>query len=77
MAKIAVEKPFDDVKLALEEKGHEAEMFEVDEKVEGYDFGVVRALNDSNNEQFNFPVVSVEGLSVDEIVAEVEKRLNR
>lgn len=82
MARIAVEKPFDDVKMALEEKGHEATMFQSAEKedmemVKGYDVGVVRALGDTSSEEFDFPVVSAEGMSVDEIVADVEERLSR
>lgn len=48
MAEIAVERPFDDVKQALEEKGHEVKMFESDENISGYDFWVVRALSDVN-----------------------------
>ncbi len=77
MAKIAVEKPFDDVKQALEEKGHEVKMFESDENISGYDFGVVRALSDVNVDKYDFPVVSIEGNSVQEIVDDVEKRLAR
>lgn len=77
MAKIAVEVPFDDVKQALEEKGHEVKMFESDENLSGYDMGVVRALSDVNIDQFDFPVVSIEGNSVQDIVEDVEKRLHR
>ncbi|WP_025784067.1 YkuS family protein [Sporosarcina sp. D27] len=77
MAKIAVEKPFDDVKQALEGKGHEVKMFESDEKVSGYDFGVIRALSDVNVDQYDFPIVSIEGNSVQDIVDDVEKRLAR
>ncbi|WP_153730912.1 YkuS family protein [Sporosarcina obsidiansis] len=77
MAKIAVEKPFDDVKQALEEKGHDVQMFESDENLKGYDMGVVRALSDVNVDQFDFPIVSIEGNSVQDIVDDVEKRLHR
>lgn len=77
MANIAVEKPFDDVKQALEEKGHVVKMFQSDEEVKGYDMGVVRALSDVNVDQFDFPVVSIEGNSVQDIVDDVEKRLHR
>ncbi|PIC86688.1 hypothetical protein CSV72_07550 [Sporosarcina sp. P20a] len=77
MAKIAVEVPFDDVKQALEEKGHEVKMFESDENLSGYDMGVVRALSDVNIDQFDFPVVSIEGNSVQDIVEDVDKRLHR
>lgn len=77
MAKIAVEKPFDDVKKALEEKGHTVTMCESDEKLSGYDLGVVRALSDVNVDQYDFPVISIEGNSVNDIVADAEKRLAR
>ncbi|GKV54682.1 hypothetical protein NCCP2222_06290 [Sporosarcina sp. NCCP-2222] len=77
MAKVAVENPFTDVKQALEEKGYQVEMFESDENVNGCDIGVVRALGDVNVDQFDFPVVSVEGRSVQDIVDSVEERLNR
>ncbi|MBB4824343.1 hypothetical protein HNO89_001565 [Sporosarcina luteola] len=77
MAKVAVENPFTDVKQALEEKGHQVEMFESDENVSGCDIGVVRALGDVNVDQFDFPVVSVEGRSVQDIVDNVQERLNR
>lgn len=77
MAKIAVENPFDDVKVALEEKGHEVKMFESDENVKGYDMGVVRAISDVNVDQFDFPVVGIHGNSVQDVVNEVEERLDR
>lgn len=77
MAKVAVENPFDDVKVALEEKGHEVKMFESDENLNGYDIGVVRAISDVNVEQFDFPVVSIHGMSVQDVVNEVEQRLQR
>ena len=77
MAKIAVENPFDDVKAALEDKGHEVKMFESDENLNGYDIGVVRAIGDVNVDQFDFPVVSIHGMSVQDVVNEVEQRLQR
>lgn len=77
MAKIAVENPLDDVKVALEEKGHEVKMFESDETVKGYDMGVVRAISDVNIDQFDFPVVSIHGNSVTDVVNEIEERLKR
>ncbi|PID02217.1 hypothetical protein CSV67_09630 [Sporosarcina sp. P2] len=77
MAKIAVEVPFEDVKQALEEKGHEVTMFASDEHLSGFDMGVIRALSDVNIDQFDFPVVSIEGNSVQDIVNDVEKRLHR
>lgn len=77
MAKIAVEEPFEDVKKALEEKGHSVTMFNSDEDVTGYDIGVVRAINEGNNEEFNFPVVSMKGMSIDNAVQAVEQKLNQ
>lgn len=75
MAKIAVEEPFEDVKKALEEKGHTVTMFNTDEDVSGYDLGVVRAINEGNNDEFNFPVVSMKGLSIEDAVVTVENKL--
>ena len=75
MAKIAVEEPFEDVKKALEEKGHTVTMFNTDEDVSGYDLGVVRAINEGNNDEFNFPVVSMKGLSIEDAVETVENKL--
>ncbi|OWA34417.1 hypothetical protein B9G55_19125 [Saccharibacillus sp. O16] len=75
MAKIAVEKPFADVKEALEEQGYEAQLFDSDEQISGFDLGVVRTLNDGNVDQFDFPVVSIEGMSIDDVVARVRQAL--
>ncbi|GIN59061.1 MULTISPECIES: YkuS family protein [Lederbergia] len=79
MAKIAVETPLEDVKQALEEKGHDVFMFTNEEEAKGANLAVVRTLNeiDADAEQFDFPFVSMEGASVDEIVADVEQRLTR
>ena len=77
MAKIAVEEPFSDVKKALEEKGHDVTMFETDENVAGYDIGVVRSINEGHNDEFNFPVVSMKGQSVDDVVNAVETKLKQ
>ncbi len=77
MAKIAVEEPFEDVKTALEEKGHTVTMFNTDQDVTGYDLGVVRAINEGNNDEFNFPVVSMKGMSIDDAVQAVESKLSQ
>ncbi|KRG13783.1 hypothetical protein ACA29_07820 [Lederbergia galactosidilytica] len=76
MAKIAVETPLEDVKQALEEKGHDVFMFTNEEEAKGANLAVVRTLNeiDADAEQFDFPFVSMEGASVDEIVADVEHK---
>ncbi|MEW4369924.1 YkuS family protein [Paenibacillus kandeliae] len=77
MAKIAVEKPFDDVKEALEAKGHQVDLVESDQEVKGYDVGVVRALSDGNNDLYDFPVISIDGQSIDEVVSRVEDHLQK
>lgn len=77
MAKIAVEKPYEDVKKALEEKGHSVTMFTTDENVTGYDVGIVRTINEGHNDEFNFPVVAMSGMSIDNVVDAVEHRLNQ
>ncbi|QBP41244.1 YkuS family protein [Paenisporosarcina antarctica] len=77
MAKIAVEEPYEDVKKALEEKGHNVTMFVTDENVTGYDLGVVRTINEGHNDEFNFPVVAMSGMSIDNVVEAVEHRLNQ
>lgn len=77
MAKIAVEKPYEDVKNALEEKGHTVTMFNSDENVSGYDLGVVRGINEGHNDEFTFPVVAMSGMSIDNVVEAVEYRLSQ
>lgn len=77
MAKIAVEKPFDDVKEALAAKGHQVDLVESDQEVKGYDLGVVRAINDGDNDLYDFPVISIDGQSIDEVVSRVEDHLQK
>ncbi|MCJ7842997.1 YkuS family protein [Lederbergia sp. NSJ-179] len=79
LARIAVETPLEDVKHALEQKGHEVFMFTNEEEAKGSNLAIVRTLNeiDADAKQFEFPFVSMEGMSVEEIVEEVEERLNR
>lgn len=77
MAKIAVEEPYNDVKKALEEKGHSVTMFNSDENISGYDVGIVRTINEGHNDEFNFPVVAMSGMSIDNVVDAVEHRLNQ
>lgn len=76
MAKIAVEQPYNDVKKALEEKGHEVKMFNTDENVTGYDLGIVRAINEGHNDEFEFPVISMKGMSIDSLMDAVDTRLS-
>lgn len=77
MAKIAVEEPYEDVKKALEEKGHQVTMFNTDENVSGYDMGVVRAINEGHNDEFKFPVIAMSGMSIDNVVEAIEHRLTQ
>nr|WP_230200159.1 YkuS family protein [Bacillus niameyensis] len=77
LAKIAVENPLDEVKQALEEKGHQVSMFTVNDDMKGCDVGIVRAMTEMNTEQYDFPIVSMEGMSVQDVVNDVEQRLSR
>ncbi|MFD1206936.1 MULTISPECIES: YkuS family protein [Sporosarcina] len=74
--KIAVEQPYEDVMAALSAKGYEVKMFHSDEQVSGYDIGVVRSINEGNTHEFDFPVVSMKGMSVEDAVEAVEKKVN-
>ncbi|MDW0116672.1 YkuS family protein [Sporosarcina thermotolerans] len=74
MIKIAVEQPYEDVMTALQAKGYEAKMFNTDEDVKGYDIGVVRAINEGNTHEFDFPVVSMRGMSLEDAVDAVDQK---
>lgn len=76
VVKIAVEQPYEDVMNALVARGYEAKMFTTDEDVTGYDIGVVRAINEGNTHEFNFPVVTMKGMSIEDVVQAVEKKAN-
>ncbi|WP_432362371.1 YkuS family protein [Sporosarcina sp. UB5] len=74
--KIAVEQPYEDVMNALLAKGYEAKMFQTNEDVTGYDLGIVRAINEGDTHEFNFPVITMKGMSIDEVVQAVDKKAN-
>lgn len=74
--RIAVEQPYEDVMNALQSKGYEVKMFNTDENVTGYDIGIVRALNEGNTHEFNFPVITMKGRSIDEVIQAVEEKAN-
>ncbi|MBB4824554.1 hypothetical protein HNO89_001778 [Sporosarcina luteola] len=76
MVRIAVEQPYEDVMAALQAKGFEVKMFNTDEDVSGYDIGIVRALNEGNPHEFNFPVITMKGRSIDDVVQAVEEKAN-
>ena len=78
MAKIEVEKPYEEVKIVLKEKGHTVTT-NPDENVTGYDVGVVRAINEGHNDEFTFPVLAMSGMSgmsIDNVVEADENRLS-
>jgi len=77
MAKIAVEQPYGDIQTALEEKGHQVTLFVNNHDIKNADVGVVRHLNEFNEGPSDIPFVIADGKSVDEVVQEVEGRLNR
>ena len=76
MVKIAVEQPYEDVMTALQAKGYEVKMFNSDENITGFDLGVVRAINEGNTHEFDFPVVSMKGMSIDDVVKAVDNKVN-
>ncbi|TLS35438.1 YkuS family protein [Pseudalkalibacillus caeni] len=77
MAKVAVEQPLTDVKQGLEENGFKVMLFQDEEKVQGYDCCVVRDSEDITAQGLDMPIVDARGRSVNEIVSEVEERLQR
>lgn len=76
LPRIAVEQPYEDVMNALVAKGYDAKMFNTNEDVTGYDIGVVRAINEGNTHEFNFPVVSMRGMSIEDAIEAVEEKVN-
>ncbi|GEN83562.1 hypothetical protein SLU01_18740 [Sporosarcina luteola] len=76
MKRIAIEQPYEDVATALQARGYETKMFNSDEDVKGYDIGVVRAINEGNTQEFDFPVVSMRGMTIEEAVDAVEHKAN-
>lgn len=76
LVKIAVEQPYEDVMAALQAKGYEVKMFNTDEEVTGYDLGIVRAINEGNTHEFNFPVITMKGRSIDDVMQAVEEKVN-
>ncbi|WKA59288.1 YkuS family protein [Planococcus shenhongbingii] len=77
MPKIAVEHPFTDIQLALEKRGYQADMFDQKEKASQYDVLVVRNSESYDHLSFQGSLVEVSGRTVNEIVDEVEERLQR
>ena len=77
MVRVAVEHPFKDVRRALKKKGYEAEMVKQTADAAGYDILVARNQNTFIGSNVEGSVVETSGLSVNEIVEEVEERLQR
>jgi gas vesicle protein len=77
MVKIAVEQPFTDVRRALKKKGYQADMVKQVTDAIGYDAIVVRNQNAFAGSQIEGSLIETRGRSVNEIVAEVEERLQR
>ncbi|WKA55375.1 YkuS family protein [Planococcus shixiaomingii] len=77
MVKIAVEQPFADVRRALKKKGYQAKMVKQPTDAIGYDVCVVRNLDVFDGSHVEGSLVETRGRSVNEIVDEVEERLQR
>ncbi|TLS36085.1 YkuS family protein [Pseudalkalibacillus caeni] len=77
--KVAVEQPLTDVKQELENKGYEVEMFRNEEDINmDFDCCVARGKEDLSDNTLNgMPVVEARGLSVNDIVKEVQDHLDR
>ncbi|MGK7377571.1 YkuS family protein [Planococcus sp. 1R117A] len=77
MPRIAVEHPFTDIQLALGKRGYQADMLDQKEKAAKYDVLVVRNSESYDHLRFKGSLVEVSGSTVNEIVDEVEERLQR
>lgn len=77
MVRIAVEHPFTDVRRALKKKGYQTEMVKQTADAAGYDILVARNQNTFIGSDVDGSVVETSGLTVNEIVEEVEERLQR
>lgn len=77
MARIAVEYPFTDIRLALLKKAYDADMVHQEADASVYDVIVVRNQNALNTSSIKGSLVETRGRSVNEVVREVEERLRR
>ncbi|WKA59130.1 YkuS family protein [Planococcus shenhongbingii] len=77
MVKIAVEHPFTDVQRALKKKGYQADMVKRTIEAIDYDAIVVRNQNVFAGSRIEGSLVETRGRSINEIVEEVEERLQR
>lgn len=77
MVRIAVEYPFTDIQRALVEEGYQTDMLEQKSKADMYDVLVVRDIEIYEDFHFEGSLIEVRGMTVSEVVAEVEERLQR
>lgn len=77
MVKIAVEYPFQDIRQALQNKGYQTDMVEQENDASVYDVIVVRDQRALNASSIKGSLVETRGRSVNEVVNEVEERLQR
>lgn len=77
MIKIAVEQPFTDVRQTLKNKGYQADMIHETTNPGAYDVLVVRHQDVFRNFRITGSLVETRGRTVNEIVEEVEQRLQR
>ncbi|WP_342388006.1 YkuS family protein [Salinicoccus bachuensis] len=77
MTRIAVEQPFTDVRQALKKKGYQADMIHQTTNPGAYDALVVRDRTVFGDSRVTGSLIETSGLSISEIVEEVEERLQR
>lgn len=77
MVQIAVEYPFTDIRQALQKKGYQTDMVEMEADASIYDVIVVRNQHALNASFIKGSLVEARGRSVKEVVMEVEERLKR
>lgn len=77
MTKIAVEHPFTDVRQTLKKKGYQTDMIHQTTNPAAYDVLVVRDRTVYGDSRVTGSLIETSGLSVSEIVEEVEERLQR
>lgn len=76
MVRIAVEEPLQDIQQALQQKGYQADLVDHLEETDTYDIAVVRSLEEYKDLPTKASLVGAAGLSTDEIVEEVEGRMD-
>lgn len=77
MVKVAVEHPFTDVRRALEKRGFQADMIDQKTDAVSYDVVIVRDHEDFADFRMSGSLIEARGRTVNDIVEEVEERLQR